>query len=267
MGAGGLQALVKSGLVSSHARSSRGSGPLLLAVAAYLKKSGAKVLTIAEQAPASRVRGFAAKFISHPRKFGKPMPSRRTLGFHINTEPGRSRAGGAEKLEWVELMRTERKRSASPAIFLACGFHLVPNTGAAAPRRCTLREGFVRSTNRNKHRRQKYFLCRRANRNRRPGNRTHRRTKSLGLRCGRKYSSARECSLQNATPRADSQRPRRSLLRCATNSATSQLPTRLSAAAKMSLAPASHSIRLAQRQTSNAVRNGSVPGKSLRPLR
>ncbi|MBL8219527.1 MAG: NAD(P)/FAD-dependent oxidoreductase, partial [Bryobacterales bacterium] len=51
MGAGGLQALVKGGL---QVRDKRvivaGSGPLLPAVAVYLRKQGAQVLFVAEQA-------------------------------------------------------------------------------------------------------------------------------------------------------------------------------------------------------------------------
>ena len=52
MGAGGLQALVKTGLPIEGKRVVvAGSGPLLLAVAAYLRGRGAEVLLIAEQAP------------------------------------------------------------------------------------------------------------------------------------------------------------------------------------------------------------------------
>ncbi len=144
MGAGGLQALVKSGLSVRNARIVvAGSGPLLLAVAAYLKKSGAKVLLIAEQAPASRVRGFAAKLISHPRKFWQAAMLRAELlgiPYQYGTWP--VRAGGAEKLEWVELSDgTKTQRIACD--FLACGFHLVPNTELAALVGCTLHKGFV----------------------------------------------------------------------------------------------------------------------------
>ena len=51
MGAGGLQALVKTGLPIEGKRVIvAGSGPLLPAVAAYLRGRGAEVLLIAEQA-------------------------------------------------------------------------------------------------------------------------------------------------------------------------------------------------------------------------
>ena len=59
MGAGGLQALVKTGLPIEGKRVVvAGSGPLLLAVAAYLRGHGAEVLLIAEQASSMRLARF-----------------------------------------------------------------------------------------------------------------------------------------------------------------------------------------------------------------
>ena len=106
MGAGGLQALVKSGLsVSGKRVVIAGSGPLLLAVAEYLRRAGAEIILIAEQAPAGRVRGFAARLFFHPAKFWQAIRLRRALGgvpYHFGMWP--VAAGGAEKLEWVELV-------------------------------------------------------------------------------------------------------------------------------------------------------------------
>src|ERR1044072_4955405 len=60
MGAGGLQALVKTGLPIEGKRVViAGSGPLLLAVAAYLRTHGAEVLLIAEQASSIQLAKFA----------------------------------------------------------------------------------------------------------------------------------------------------------------------------------------------------------------
>src|SRR5438876_2070682 len=59
MGAGALQALVKSGLPIEGKRVVvAGSGPLLLAVAAYLQGKGAAVRLVVEQASASQVARF-----------------------------------------------------------------------------------------------------------------------------------------------------------------------------------------------------------------
>ncbi len=52
------------------------------------------------------------------------------------------RAGGAQKLEWVEL-NDGTKSQRLECDFLACGFHLVPNIELAALLGCNLREGFV----------------------------------------------------------------------------------------------------------------------------
>ena len=62
MGAGGLQALAKGGLPLRHKRVVvAGSGPLLLAAAAYFRKCGAQVSLIAEQASLVSVAPFAAR--------------------------------------------------------------------------------------------------------------------------------------------------------------------------------------------------------------
>ena len=59
MGAGGLQALVKSGLpVDGKKVVVAGSGPLLLAVAKYLRDHGADVRLIAEQADSGALFRF-----------------------------------------------------------------------------------------------------------------------------------------------------------------------------------------------------------------
>src|SRR5713226_4279184 len=59
MGAGGLQALVKGGVPIEGKRVVvSGSGPLLLAVAAYLKKRGAQVQCVLEQTPWTKLGVF-----------------------------------------------------------------------------------------------------------------------------------------------------------------------------------------------------------------
>ncbi len=59
MGAGGLQAMVKCGLPIHGKRVIvAGTGPLLLAVAAYLRKHGAQILMICEQASVTALGSF-----------------------------------------------------------------------------------------------------------------------------------------------------------------------------------------------------------------
>jgi D-hydroxyproline dehydrogenase subunit alpha len=145
MSAGGLQALVKSGLsVSGKRVVIAGSGPLLLAVAEYLRRAGAEIILIAEQAPAARVRGFGARLLLHPKKLWQAIRLRRSLGgipYHFGMWP--AAAGGAEKLEWVDIASGAAKKRVS-CDYLACGFHLVPNVELAELLGCDLEDGFVR---------------------------------------------------------------------------------------------------------------------------
>jgi D-hydroxyproline dehydrogenase subunit alpha len=138
-GAGGLQALVKSGLQIAGARVAvAGTGPLLLAVAAHLREYGARIETICEQAPAKRVNAFARKLGAHPRKLFQAAMLRATLSgvpYRAGTWP--VRAGGVEHVEWVEFTDgTEIRRVECD--YLACGFDLVPNTELAEVLGCRL---------------------------------------------------------------------------------------------------------------------------------
>lgn len=145
MGAGGLQALVKSGLAISRKRVViAGSGPLLLAVADYLRRRGARVLLIAEQAPASRIRAFGARLMWHPAKAWQALQLRRALaGTPYCPGTWAVAAGGGEKLEWVEITDGGSK-SRIECDYLACGFHLVPNTELAELLGCEIARGGVR---------------------------------------------------------------------------------------------------------------------------
>src|SRR4029453_16209749 len=72
MGAGGLQALVKSGLpIARKSVVVAGSGPLLLAVAAYLREQGAIVPVVAEQAPRARILRFGLGLLGSPAKLAQ----------------------------------------------------------------------------------------------------------------------------------------------------------------------------------------------------
>lgn len=145
MGAGGLQALVKSGFsVSGKRVVIAGSGPLLLAVAEYLRRAGAQVLLIAEQSPVARVRAFAARLLFYPTKLWQAIRLRRALGgipYHFGMWP--VAAGGEEKLKWVDLV-CNGKKTRLACDYLACGFHLVPNVELAELFGCELGSGFVR---------------------------------------------------------------------------------------------------------------------------
>lgn len=144
-GAGGLQSLVKGGLsVKGKRVVVAGTGPLLFAVADHLRSKGAKVPAIAEQTPASKVRKFGLKLVSWPSKLLQAASIRsRLIGSSYLTDCWVVAASGVEALERVTLT-TNRGRSWSiDCDYLACGFHLVPNTELAEILGCRIADGVV----------------------------------------------------------------------------------------------------------------------------
>ena len=68
-GAGGLQALVKGGWpIRGRRVLVAGTGPLLLAAAATLRREGAQVVGLVEEAPPAALARFAGTLAAHPRK-------------------------------------------------------------------------------------------------------------------------------------------------------------------------------------------------------
>lgn len=144
MGAGGLQAMAKSGLpVFGKRVVVAGTGPLLLAVAAYLRRRGAEILLMNEQAGWSKLAGFAAGLSAFPRKILEAVRLKKDLAgipFAPNSWP--LEAHGAESLESVTILRNG-KRQTIPCDFLACGFHLVPNLELPLLLGCAVSEDYV----------------------------------------------------------------------------------------------------------------------------
>jgi D-hydroxyproline dehydrogenase subunit alpha len=143
-GAGGLQALVKSGLAINGKRVIvAGTGPLLMAVAAYLTECGAQVLCICEQASRGRLARFALAMVTVPGKLGEALRFRRQMG-RIPYWPNSwvTEAIGREHLETVRISHGRRTLEI-PCDYLACGFHLLPNLELARLTGCRIRQGFV----------------------------------------------------------------------------------------------------------------------------
>jgi NADPH-dependent 2,4-dienoyl-CoA reductase/sulfur reductase-like enzyme len=140
-GAGGLQSLVKSGLPIRGKRVVvAGSGPLLLAVAAFLKKHGAVVPVIAEQASAAAVYGFAQALVARPGKLVQGLALRaKLIGVPYRTSCWVTSAHGESCVTGVTL----NNGSEAACDYVACGFGLTPNTELAQLLGCDLREGFV----------------------------------------------------------------------------------------------------------------------------
>lgn len=144
MGVGGLQAMVKSGLPIRGKRVVvAGTGPLLLAVAAYLCQHGAEIPLICEQASWSRLAGFAIALIGQPGKIGHALKLKKDIAgvpLALNSWP--LAAHGQNALQRVTIFRAGRSETIA-CDYLACGFHLVPNTELAALLGCQLRNGYV----------------------------------------------------------------------------------------------------------------------------
>lgn len=144
MGAGALQALVKTGLpIQGRRIVVAGTGPLLLAVAAYLKKRGANIVAICEQASRSSLGVFGLKLLHHPEKISQTWVLRKELaGVEVMTSAWPVCATGNELLESV-VISAGGTQSRISCDYLACGFHLVPNTELASLLGCRLQDGFV----------------------------------------------------------------------------------------------------------------------------
>ena len=143
-GAGGLQALVKSGLpIEGKKVGVAGTGPLLLAVAAYLRKRGAQVLFIAEQAQRRKLLTFGLSLWRTPGKFWQGIQLQgQLLGTPYLTSCWPVAASGEGQLQQVTLQRGTYKWEVA-CDYLACGFHLIPNTELAVFLGCALHDGVV----------------------------------------------------------------------------------------------------------------------------
>ena len=144
VGAGGLQAMVKGGLPIEGKRVVvAGSGPLLLAVAAYLRRRGAHIAFIAEQTHWSRLVGFAARVARSGARLRQALALGGTLAgvpFLANAWP--VAAEGTSALEGV-VLQTPRGCRRLACDYLACGFGLLPNLEVAMLLGCAVRDGAV----------------------------------------------------------------------------------------------------------------------------
>jgi NADPH-dependent 2,4-dienoyl-CoA reductase/sulfur reductase-like enzyme len=144
-GVGGLQALVKSGLeVVGKRVVVAGSGPLLLAVASLLRKRGASVAWVAEQAAWGALAGFAAGMWRQPGKVWQGLEYQLSLlGVPFAAGCWVEAAMGAGRLERVRLRRGGEVFE-EPCDFAAVGYGLVGNVELAALLGCAVEDGRVR---------------------------------------------------------------------------------------------------------------------------
>jgi NADPH-dependent 2,4-dienoyl-CoA reductase/sulfur reductase-like enzyme len=128
MGVGGLQALVKSGFpIEGKTIAIAGTGPLLLAVARYLREHGARIAVVAEQADQAAVLRFGIGILGHFGKLSEAAQIPFALrGVKYATACWPVSAQGASRVESVTLLH-RGKTSTVPCDYLACGFGLIPN--------------------------------------------------------------------------------------------------------------------------------------------
>jgi NADPH-dependent 2,4-dienoyl-CoA reductase/sulfur reductase-like enzyme len=121
MGAGGLQAMVKSGLPIQGKRVIvAGTGPLLLAVADYLRKHGAEIPVICEQASWRNLAQFGIALANWPAKMVQGVRLKLDLsGVPLAANSWPLAAHGQKTLERVTISRAGRVEDI-PCDYLAC---------------------------------------------------------------------------------------------------------------------------------------------------
>lgn len=138
-GAGGLQALAKSGWpVRGRKIVLAGSGPLLLASAHSLLEAGGHILALLEQAPSREVARFLGTLPLWPEKVFQ------TLGFipdllraHYQSGAWVAEAMGDDRLRAVRIVTREGSRTLACDL-LGVGYGLIPNVEVAALLGCAL---------------------------------------------------------------------------------------------------------------------------------
>jgi len=144
IGPGGLQSLAKNGWpVNGKRVVIAGSGPLLLAVAVGLKRLGATIGTIAEQAPQANITKFALFLSRHPAKIWQGIQLKLQLtGIPYRYGVWPIRAEGDQQINRV-ILTDGQTNWTEPCNFLACGFGLVPNVELPLALGCELKDSFV----------------------------------------------------------------------------------------------------------------------------
>jgi len=144
LGAGGLQAMVKSGLPIRGKRVVvAGTGPLLLAVAVYLHQHGAEIPIVCEQASWKSLARFSVALLPQPAKILEGLHLKRELAAApFATSSWVRAAHGKNALESITVSR-DGKLTTIPCDYLACGFHLVPNIELPVLIGCGVHRGFV----------------------------------------------------------------------------------------------------------------------------
>ncbi len=144
VGVGGLQAMVKSGLdVTGKRIIVAGSGPLLLPAAVTLRKHGASILRIVEQAPMENLLRFGFSLLANPAKMRQMFSllwQLLDIPWETGTWPTRAHDTGRE-------LQVGFATSSGSIIhrcdYLACAFFLTPQLELPQLLGCDIEGGFV----------------------------------------------------------------------------------------------------------------------------
>ncbi|MEU8527406.1 NAD(P)/FAD-dependent oxidoreductase [Streptomyces sp. NPDC048629] len=150
VGAGGAQAMLKSGLVLPGRRIVvAGSGPLLLAVAASLAAAGAEVPALVEASGYLRYLRYPRALAANPHKAAEALVHGAALLRHrvpVRTRSAVTEVHGADRVEAVTVMRLDRDWRPVPGTenriacdALAVGHGLVPQIDLATAIGCATR--------------------------------------------------------------------------------------------------------------------------------
>jgi NADPH-dependent 2,4-dienoyl-CoA reductase/sulfur reductase-like enzyme len=145
MGPGGLLAMAKDGWPVRNQRVVvAGSGPLLLAAAEGLRRKGARIVAVVEQAPWKNLLKFGVSLWSRPAKLWQGAQLKLGLlgvPYHCGAWP--VRAQGDDRLREITISNGSRAWT-EQCDLLACAFGLVPNPELPLALGCELENGFVR---------------------------------------------------------------------------------------------------------------------------
>jgi NADPH-dependent 2,4-dienoyl-CoA reductase/sulfur reductase-like enzyme len=143
-GAGGLQALVKGGWpIGGRRVLVAGSGPLLLAAAATLRREGAQVVGLVEEAGVAALVRFAGTLAAHPSKAVQALRlGASLLGVPLISGTHVVEAAGDGRVERVVLQGEDGRERTIACDALAAGWGLVPQTELAQSLGCALAPRF-----------------------------------------------------------------------------------------------------------------------------
>jgi len=143
-GAGGLQALVKGGWpIRGRRVLVAGSGPLLLAAAATLRREGARLLAVADEAGPAALARFAGTLLRHPRKAVQAVRlGTSLLGVPLMHGWRVIEIQGDGRVERVVLAGEGGRLRTIACDALAAGWGLVPQTELGQALGCGLVERF-----------------------------------------------------------------------------------------------------------------------------